>query len=400
MKKYVGYIFAFVGYSIIILNLLVILNPALFSFLYFIYAMIVGFFWLKIAEWLGVRIVLFEKIIEYSDKNESFNKIKTYLKLDEQSENNKPDKNETGEFIDGAKKEIKTFANKTSNTVKTYSENFNEWRKQKTQDVQNYSINTKMPEMDINSDYFYRLRLWLFLIITPLITWIFLWNIVSWPFVIWFSFWFESNDALNLSRVFSLLLAYYIIIRIYSHCTNHRNLPITSELFSDYDPYVVKHLFRMPTDLSSWKLTGRAILFDFIGGYLLLIFSGFYILLSYSDYTGIDFDNFISSGYPSLIITLLAIAIMVPIMEELMFRGFVLDLASEEYGKWTAIFISAFLFAIIHPLYPVTLLNAFWGGLVYGYLRIKTNSLWPPIMLHSFWNAHLIILEFFDYFRL
>ena len=122
MKKYVGYIFAFVGYSIIILNLLVILNPALFSFLYFIYAMIVGFFWLKIAEWLGVRIVLFEKIIEYSDKNESFNKIKTYLKLDEQSENNKPDKNETGEFIDGAKKEIKTFANKTSNTVKTYSE--------------------------------------------------------------------------------------------------------------------------------------------------------------------------------------------------------------------------------------------------------------------------------------
>lgn len=400
MKKYVGYFFAFVGYSIIILNILVILDPARFSILYFIYAMIMGFFWLKIAEWLGVRIILFEKIVEYSNNNEFLRKMKNYLKLEEETDVETSDKNDSNDIINEAKNEIKTIANKTSNTVKTYSENFNEWRKEKTKDIQNYSLNTKMPNLDINSNFFYKLRLWLFLILTPLITWIFLWNIVSWPFLIWFSFWFEYGDASHLSRIFSLLLAYYIIIRIYSHCTNNRSLPITSELFSDYDPYVVRHLFRMPTDLSSWKITSRAILFDFIGGYLLLIFSGFYVFLTYSDYTGIDFDHFVSSGYPSLIITLLAISVMVPIMEELMFRGFVLDLASEEYGKWTAIFISAFLFAIIHPLYPVTLLNAFWGGLVYGYLRIRTNSLWPPIMLHSFWNAHLILLEFFDYFRL
>jgi membrane protease YdiL (CAAX protease family) len=86
----------------------------------------------------------------------------------------------------------------------------------------------------------------------------------------------------------------------------------------------------------------------------------------------------------------------VPVMEELMFRGFVLDLASEAYGKWAAIFISAILFALIHPLYILTVLNAFWAGLVYGYLRICTNSLWPSILLHSLWNSHIILLAFYS----
>ena len=43
----------------------------------------------------------------------------------------------------------------------------------------------------------------------------------------------------------------------------------------------------------------------------------------------------------------------------------------------------------------VSILNAFWAGMIYGYLRIRTNSLWPSIILHGLWNGHLEILEFF-----
>ena len=86
----------------------------------------------------------------------------------------------------------------------------------------------------------------------------------------------------------------------------------------------------------------------------------------------------------------------VPIVEELLFRGFVLDLASEAYGFWTAIIISSFLFGLIH-LNPYGVLNAFLGGLIYGYVRVRTNSLLPSIFLHSMWNAHTVMLEFMDF---
>jgi membrane protease YdiL (CAAX protease family) len=165
---------------------------------------------------------------------------------------------------------------------------------------------------------------------------------------------------------------------------------------SDFDDYVVMHLFRIPREYKSLKLTFKALLFDFIGGYLLLIFTSLYAMQVSNDVFRVSFDAFISEGYLSLIIALFSIAIFVPLMEELMFRGFVLDLASEAYGKWAAIFISAVLFALIHPLYILTVLNAFWAGLIYGYLRISTNSLWPPILLHSLWNGHIVLLTFYS----
>ena len=278
-----------------------------------------------------------------------------------------------------------------------YAEKFDEWRVTKdTISPTLVSVDDKIRNFSFNSPGFYKVRLWLFLILAPLLIWVVMWDIVSWPFLIWFSLWFSATDAIYLSRICSLILSYFIIIRIYSHCTYNRNLPINSEMMSDFDDYVVMHLFRLPRDYASFKLTFKALLFDFIGGYLLLIFTSLYAMQAVSAVFSVSFDDFISHGYLSLIIALLSIAVFVPVMEELMFRGFVLDLASEAYGKWAAIFISAILFALIHPLYILTVLNAFWAGLVYGYLRICTNSLWPSILLHSLWNSHIILLAFYS----
>ena len=278
-----------------------------------------------------------------------------------------------------------------------YAEKFDEWRVTKDTIAPTFvSAGEKITSFSFNTPGLYKVRLWLFLILAPLLIWVVMWDIVSWPFLIWFSLWFSATDAIYLSRICSLILSYFIIIRIYSHCTNNRNLPINSEMMSDFDDYVVMHLFRLPRDYASFKLTFKALLFDFIGGYLLLIFTSLYAMQAFSTVFSISFDDFISHGYLSLIIALLSIAVFVPVMEELMFRGFVLDLASEAYGKWAAIFISAILFALIHPLYILTVLNAFWAGLVYGYLRICTNSLWPSILLHSLWNSHIILLAFYS----
>ena len=278
-----------------------------------------------------------------------------------------------------------------------YAEKFDEWRVTKeTVSAPFVSAGDKIRNFSFNSSGLYKVRLWMLLILVPLLVWIIMWDIVSWPFLIWFSFWFSFEDATNLSRICSLILSYFIIIRIYSHCTNNRNLPINSDMMSDFDDYTVSHLFRFPTDKNSLILTGKALLFDFIGGYLLLIFTSIYAMQSYDSISRFSLEEFKSEGYHSFIFTFLAIAVFVPILEELMFRGFVLDLASESYGRWGSILISAILFAIIHPLYILSVLNAFWAGLIYGYLRITTNSLWPPILLHSLWNGHIILLAFYS----
>ena len=93
----------------------------------------------------------------------------------------------------------------------------------------------------------------------------------------------------------------------------------------------------------------------------------------------------------TLFTLLLYVSILTPVVEEVVFRGFVLDVASEKYSDWFAIFISALLFAIVH-IEAVSVINAFIGGIIYGYVRIRTGSLWPSIILHFLWNTHLYLI--------
>jgi membrane protease YdiL (CAAX protease family) len=165
-------------------------------------------------------------------------------------------------------------------------------------------------------------------------------------------------------------------------------------MMADYDPYVVSHLFQSPQNKSTISVTSKALLLDFIGGWFIIIFLMFTgSTASISDIFGLKSTaNF--SEFFSLTIILILFAVAVPIVEELLFRGLLLDTLSETYGTWTSIIISSVIFAVLH-IYPLSILNAFWGGMIYGYLRIRTNSLWPGIILHALWNGHLEILNFF-----
>ena len=152
---------------------------------------------------------------------------------------------------------------------------------------------------------------------------------------------------------------------------------------------MVSHLFQNPKDKSTFSVTSKALLLDFIGGWFILIF-----LTVVSDESPLEIVASISvSKYFSLVTTLILLAVAVPIIEELLFRGLILDSLSESYGSWASIFISSVIFAILH-IHPLSVLNAFWGGMIYGYVRMRTNSLWPSIFLHSMWNGHIVLLQF------
>lgn len=83
----------------------------------------------------------------------------------------------------------------------------------------------------------------------------------------------------------------------------------------------------------------------------------------------------------------LTIAICGPIIEEIVFRRIIIDECMNRLGKkWVAIFISAFMFGIIH-LNPAQVLFAFMAGTLFGWLYCTTGSILPGVIGHIINNA-------------
>ena len=89
----------------------------------------------------------------------------------------------------------------------------------------------------------------------------------------------------------------------------------------------------------------------------------------------------------------LSVAIVTPIAEELFFRGYVLDAINRKHGDWTAIIWSAMLFGLVH-VDPFTMGQAFMGGIIYGWIRMRTGSLLPAIACHMMWNMLALVVTY------
>ena len=79
--------------------------------------------------------------------------------------------------------------------------------------------------------------------------------------------------------------------------------------------------------------------------------------------------------------TLLAAVFVAPICEEVFFRGFVFMGLRQAMPLGWAIVLSAFFFAVAHGD-PGSFAVLFIIGLALAFLRWRTNSLWPGILLH------------------
>jgi len=87
-------------------------------------------------------------------------------------------------------------------------------------------------------------------------------------------------------------------------------------------------------------------------------------------------------------------SVAAPVMEEFVFRGFMFRGWSQSFlGPYGAIALTAALWALNHTQYgwyDRSLL--FFTGLVLGYFRLRANSTWLPVMLHSGMNMAIIFL--------
>ena len=79
------------------------------------------------------------------------------------------------------------------------------------------------------------------------------------------------------------------------------------------------------------------------------------------------------------------VALCAPVVEELTFRGLGYTLLSR-YGQWTAIVLVGVIFGLAHGLVEALPILVFFGmGLCY--LRAKTDSVYPGMVVHAAFNS-------------
>ncbi len=96
-------------------------------------------------------------------------------------------------------------------------------------------------------------------------------------------------------------------------------------------------------------------------------------------------QSLLSGDLASAIVRFIQAVIFAPILEELWFRGLVLE-SLRPYGNGFAIFISAILFGITHA----NLAQFFYAtaiGLFLAYIAIHTGSIVVPMILHAMMNG-------------
>jgi len=104
-----------------------------------------------------------------------------------------------------------------------------------------------------------------------------------------------------------------------------------------------------------------------------------------------------------MIIFALINSMLVGISEELMFRGIIFRgvLSQAGYRIWSAIWITAILFGVVHVLNGfitgnfitalAQALMAIMSGIWFHAIRIRTRSIYPAMLIHGLWDFSLFV---------
>ncbi|WP_018923649.1 CPBP family intramembrane glutamic endopeptidase [Salsuginibacillus kocurii] len=125
-------------------------------------------------------------------------------------------------------------------------------------------------------------------------------------------------------------------------------------------------------------------------GFFMAVFAQYLAVILETTLFGVDPESentqqilaFIES-FPYFII---AVAIIGPILEELVFRKVIFGALYKRMNFFWAAFISSLIFAVVHLDFE-HLLVYMSGGFVFAFLYVKTNRILVPIMAHVLMNS-------------
>ncbi|PZD72342.1 hypothetical protein C1752_03929 [Acaryochloris thomasi RCC1774] len=122
-----------------------------------------------------------------------------------------------------------------------------------------------------------------------------------------------------------------------------------------------------------------------------IAFLGFLVLSELSMKLFHQSDQFMVEAFTSahhLVPLFIAVVLVGPLFEELLFRGFMIPgIARSSLGPTGAVLISSGIWAVIHLQYNLFFMGILFGfGLLLGIAQLKTRSLYLPLAMHSLNN--------------
>jgi membrane protease YdiL (CAAX protease family) len=98
-------------------------------------------------------------------------------------------------------------------------------------------------------------------------------------------------------------------------------------------------------------------------------------------------------GAVGMALTFALVAVVAPVLEEVLLRGVVLGALTRRIGTWGAILASAAVFSLLH-LDLWSLLPFAFLGIGLGWLAVRGRSLWPAVLAHVLYNAAILAATF------
>lgn len=102
------------------------------------------------------------------------------------------------------------------------------------------------------------------------------------------------------------------------------------------------------------------------------------------------------------LLSFISLVVLAPLLEEYLFRGYLLRRWIHKWGMWPGILLSSMAFGAIHP----DTIGAAFTGIGFALLYLKTKSLWAPVLAHVvynllawIWELVGIKIEGIDYYR-
>ncbi len=103
-------------------------------------------------------------------------------------------------------------------------------------------------------------------------------------------------------------------------------------------------------------------------------------------------DAMIPNTGPELILTLILMAVVPAIIEELFFRGLIFD-SFLRMGPWWALAVSSVTFGIMHQL-PLRIPSMIAVGFILAIFKYKTRKLTASMVVHVVYNSFIVGITF------
>ncbi len=214
--------------------------------------------------------------------------------------------------------------------------------------------------------------------------------------------------AIKSNRIIQILyplLVYYILYNLLyalfamflEKATSHLFCLMLAGLFTIVPEYII--YIRVPRLINTEKYPDKRSFFRDILRIIAVVAVGLLLNIIITQLSIIDisesYKNSSQGLYSgSLPVKILCNAVVIPALEELLYRGIIAGQIYLWHGPYPAILISAFCFGILH-FNIVQFLYAFIVGLFLGLLFIRTKRLATCILAHGLINFIVIIISFF-----